>query len=76
MLLPDCGHSYCVQCIEENSTEADFSEERRRQTVIDGASPTGDTAESNDLLVDDNIAADDDLLADGLTDAENARNTG
>ena len=29
MLLPDCGHSYCVQCIEEHSTETGFNLRRR-----------------------------------------------
>ena len=24
LLLPNCGHSYCLQCIEENSVEAGF----------------------------------------------------
>ena len=24
LLLPNCGHSYCLQCIEENSIEAGF----------------------------------------------------
>jgi len=36
LLLPDCGHSYCTQCIEENSNEAGFTIARRRQ-VFTGA---------------------------------------
>ena len=24
LLLPNCGHSYCLKCIEENSIEARF----------------------------------------------------
>ena len=35
LLLPDCGHSYCEQCIEENSNELGFTKERRRMVLTD-----------------------------------------
>ena len=56
LLLPDCGHSYCIQCIEEHSTEAGF---QPRQTTVTkdededltaGDSPSEEKSASNDLL--------------------------
>ena len=79
MLLPDCGHSYCQQCIEENSTEADFSAERCRATVTMGQD--FDEASKDQLLVDDDVkdadrkvteeslCEDEDLLAGDLDDS-------
>ena len=63
MLLPDCGHSYCIQCIEENSNEIGFNL-RRRMVVV---TPTQDDedgaqAEANDAIADDDD--DEDLTKD------------
>lgn len=49
MLLPDCGHSYCLQCIQENSLEVNFAE-RRRQTIT--SNDDGEDGSQDDLLTD------------------------
>ena len=46
-LLPDCGHSYCEQCIEENSIEIGFGQRRRRTTVF---TENDDDEDDSDLV--------------------------
>lgn len=63
MLLPDCGHSYCIQCIEENSTEIGFNL-RRRATVVTPSHDVEDGATSDAIRMDrmdneDSLVADD-----------------
>ena len=61
MLLPDCGHSYCVQCIEENSTEVGFNQRRLRQTFT--PNQLDDENDFNDQI-DGEDNDDDDLTKD------------
>ena len=62
MLLPDCGHSYCIQCIEENSTEIGFNL-RRRTTVV---TPSHDMEDrrANAIRID-SMDDEDSLVAAG-----------
>ena len=53
LLLPDCGHSYCEQCIEEHSTEVGFAM-ARRQVITEAEQDEQDyDDEDEDLTKDD-----------------------
>ena len=56
MVLNECGHSYCLQCIQDNSTEVGFVG-RSRFTVTPDQNDDGKDSEEN-------LADDDDLLND------------
>ena len=49
MLLPDCGHSYCVQCIEENSNEIGFNVRRSRMTFTPNQASDEDSSNFNNV---------------------------
>ena len=49
MLLPDCGHSYCVQCIEENSNEIGFNVRRSRMTFTPNQASDEDSSSFNNV---------------------------
>ncbi len=69
MLLPDCGHSYCVQCIEEHSTEVGF-ESRRRAPV-----QTEDFGQNDEDLTKESSPFEDaeSLLGDTAAKAEESK---
>ena len=71
MLLPDCGHSYCLKCIEENSTDETFAKGRSRSTVTEGNQQTVDgdrpPSEGNE---DSNSKDDDEDLTSGTLPEE------
>ena len=64
LLLPDCGHSYCIKCIEEKSFEAGFSS--RASTV----SALLDAAGADEVLNED-----EDLVSDSLLEEEERKAT-
>lgn len=49
MLLPDCGHSYCVQCIEENSNEIGFNVRRSRMTFTPNQASDEESSSFNNV---------------------------
>ena len=64
MLLPDCGHSYCIQCIEDNSTEIGFNL-RRRAVITDGQQEEIEDGMGNEGVgIGDFDDSDEDLTQD------------
>ena len=69
MLLPNCGHSYCIQCIEDNSIEIGFNM-RRRAVIISGQQDGTENGSGNEDGQEDDNDSDEDLTK-GFSSMEN-----